>query len=498
MYDINIFHVDQTNVRIEAIRPILIEIYNHFKFYVKNYKFHPKFKAGFWDGTISLFKVKDGLLLKGLLPDLTAFADEAGYSYSISDRTLESISQFNVDDDKVRMIYEKFNGPFDPLDAQIEAVKHCLNNGRAIIIAPTSMGKSYAIHGLACVHAKAKQRVLIIIDRAQLVEQLRTNLAEEYNGKAFFNYATIYDKVNPTDADVFVTTWQSIYENDEAWFKNFDVLIGDEVHKFKAASLRTIIDKCGHINYRYGFTATLDNDSATDRLTLKGMFGTPHRVATIKELIAAGIVTPPIVKAIIVEYSDDHRAQIANNKTKMVSGRAVKKDPTEQFRDEIEFIEEYVPRLEFIRKLDSKLDGNTLIAFRREKHGQAILNYVRDDAFFVSSTVKVDKRLQISEKIDQMDDATAVVSIGTFSTGINIKKINNIIIACQIQSKITVPQLIGRGMRKHDSKSAVYIYDLGDDLTWKGKENTSFKHFKERLQIYAEAGFKIEISKIKI
>lgn len=497
MYDINVYNVDETNVRIEAIRPILVEIYNHFKFYVKGYKFHPKYKAGFWDGTISLFKIKDSLLLKGLLPDLTAFADEAGYSYSLSDKVTASFSDFNVDEEKVRKIYAKFEGPYEPLDAQVEAVKHCLNNGRAIIIAPTAMGKSYAIHALASVHAYSKKKILIIIDRAQLVEQLRTNMADEYNGSKFFKYSTVYDKVSLDDVDIHVSTWQSIVDYPKSWFEQFGVLIGDEVHKFKAASLKNIIDKCGHIDIRYGFTATLDNDSQTDRLTLKGMFGTPHRVATIKELIDQGIVTPPIVKAIILEYPDEHKKKVTET-TKKVGDRVVKKDATEQFRDEIDFIEAYEPRLAFIGKLDKHLDGNTLIAFRREKHGEALLNYVRDDAFYVSGKVDVKKRLAISEKIENMDNATAVVSIGTFSTGVNIKKVNNIIVACQIQSKITVPQLIGRGMRKHDGKKAVYIYDIGDDLTWKGKENTSLKHFKERLTMYASFGFNIQIEKIRL
>src|SRR5690606_30675542 len=117
-----------------------------------------------------------------------------------------------------------------------------------------------------------------------------------------------------------------------------------------------------------------------------GLFGTPHRVATIKELIEQGVVTPPIVKAIILEYSDEHRKNIASTK-KMVNGKAVEKDATERFRDEIDFIESYNPRNEFIGKLDKHLDGNTLIAFRREKHGETILNYVRDDAFYVSGKV---------------------------------------------------------------------------------------------------------------
>ena len=489
--DLKILHYNETYVRIEALSPILIEIYNHFKFYTKNYRFHPKYKAGLWDGTISIFKMKDKLLLKGLLPDLIQWAEHNQYSYDLSERAQQGLSDYNIDDEKVNQLYEKLNGPFEPLDSQVDAVKHCINNGRAIILAPTSNGKSYIIHALAAFHAMQKQRVLVMIDRSQLIEQLRENLRDEYLGGEQFNYVTVYDKLGvPDDCDVYFTTWQSCVDNTQKWFDQFDVIIADEVHKFKADSLKKIFEKLGHVSIRYGFTATLDNDSQTDRLTIKGMFGTPHRVATIKELIEQGVVARPIVTAIILEYPDTVRREFARRKFET---------PQAKFAAEVKLSEEYEPRNAFIGKMDKHLDGNTLVAFKHHDHGQRLLNYLRDDAFFVNSTVKLKKRLDISKQIDEMKNSTAAVSIGTFSTGISIRNVNNIIITCQLMSKITVPQLIGRGMRKAEGKTVVHIFDIGDSLSLEGKnDNTLMKHFKERLQIYAESGFEIKIQRIKL
>ncbi len=57
--DLRIFQVDETYMRIEAHGPLLYELKDHFSFEAKNYFFHPKYKAGYWDGRISLFKLND-------------------------------------------------------------------------------------------------------------------------------------------------------------------------------------------------------------------------------------------------------------------------------------------------------------------------------------------------------------------------------------------------------------------------------------------------------
>ena len=478
---INVYSVDETFVRIECDAPYLLELKEHFSFYAKGYNFHPRFKMGLWNGRVSLLNVKERTLYKGLLPDFATWADHNGYSYELSDKVVANLSDWNITDEKVIEFYRKIQGPFAPHDQQVAAVKHCINSGRSIILAPTSSGKSYIIHGITSFYGLQKKRTLVIIDRSQLIEQLRENLRDEYNGP--LRYATVYDKkVDPRDVDVYFTTWQSCYENPKKWFENFDVLIGDEVHKFKAASLKAIMDKCGHIAIRHGFTATLDNDSQTDRLTLKGMFGTPYRVATLKELIEQGIVARPTVYAIRLIHPDEDKKKLANAKYK---------DGTEKYQKEIEFLEDNEVRNRFISDLDKKLKGNTLIVFKHQEHGKKLVELVGDRAFYVDGTVALDTRIEYSKLIDQMHDATAVVSTGTFSTGVNIKNINQMILGCDVQSKITVPQILGRGLRKSERKDTLRFFDLGDDMVWQGRENISFKHFKERLEMYAELGVEI-------
>jgi type I site-specific restriction endonuclease len=50
------------------------------------------------------------------------------------------------------------------------------------------------------------------------------------------------------------------------------------------------------------------------------------------------------------------------------------------------------------------------------------------------------------------------------STGVNIKKLHNMILSSPLKSYTTVTQSIGRGMRLHESKDVFQVFDLVDDF----------------------------------
>ena len=96
------------------------------------------------------------------------------------------------------------------------------------------------------------------------------------------------------------------------------------------------------------------------------------------------------------------------------------------------------------------------------------------------------------------NNSTTIASYGTFSTGINIRNINNIVLASPSKSKIRVLQSIGRGLRTSSSKDSILVFDIADDISYKGRYNFTLNHFFERLNIYNEEQFNYEISKVKI
>ena len=94
------------------------------------------------------------------------------------------------------------------------------------------------------------------------------------------------------------------------------------------------------------------------------------------------------------------------------------------------------------------------------------------------------------------NDAIIVASYGTFSTGINIRNLHNVIFASPSKSRVRNLQSIGRALRNSTGKSKATLYDISDDLTYKKHMNFTLRHFVERVKIYKGEQFSFKIYKI--
>ena len=118
--------------------------------------------------------------------------------------------------------------------------------------------------------------------------------------------------------------------------------------------------------------------------------------------------------------------------------------------------------------------------------------------FYVSGETDVDTREQTRSITEDEDNAIIVASIGTFSTGINIRKLHNIIFASPSKSQIRVLQSIGRGLRKSPDGRNTQVYDIADDLHWKSRKNYTLNHAAERIKIYSKEKFDYDLHDINI
>ena len=123
-------------------------------------------------------------------------------------------------------------------------------------------------------------------------------------------------------------------------------------------------------------------------------------------------------------------------------------------------------------------------------------NFVELDSiniFCVDGSISSSERERIRLLLEEKDNAIILATLKTFSTGINVKKLHSLILASSTKSEITIGQSIGRIMRLHSSKESVTVYDIVDCMLGKrGKENYFFRHFKERISEYSDAGYPIE------
>ena len=107
-------------------------------------------------------------------------------------------------------------------------------------------------------------------------------------------------------------------------------------------------------------------------------------------------------------------------------------------------------------------------------------------------------REKIREITEKSDNSIIVASYGTFSTGINIRNLHNIVFSSPSKSRIRNLQSIGRGLRLKDNNSHATLYDIADDLSYGEKENYTLQHFRERINIYNSEDFDYEIHNIEL
>jgi len=294
-----------------------------------------------------------------------------------------------------------------------------------------------------------------------------------------------FDKSN--ESDIVISTWQSVYELPKQFFAPFQVVYGDEAHTFKAKSLTSILHKMINTPYRVGTTGTLDG-TKTHRLVLEGLFGPVYKVTTTKELMDREQLAELKIKGIVLQYADDVRKQCKEH----------------AYAEEMEFLCTYPPRNKFIRNLSLAQTGNTLVLYQYvEKHGQILFDMISSKGkdrkvFFVHGGVETQVREDIRKITEEENDAIIVASYGTFSTGINIRNLHNVIFASPTKSRIRNLQSIGRGLRKSETKSTCALYDIGDDLTWKARKNYTLLHMIERIKIYNDELFDYKLIKVDI
>jgi len=287
---------------------------------------------------------------------------------------------------------------------------------------------------------------------------------------------------------VIVSTWQSIYKMPLSYFKQFGAVFGDECHLFKAASLKAIMTKLKKCDYRVGLTGTLDG-TLTHKLVIEGLFGVVKKVVSTKELMDKDLLAKLSIDCILLKYPEE-TCKLCKKLT---------------YHEEIDFLVAHKWRNRFIRDLALKLKGNTLVLYRLvEKHGKNLHRMIEKKAasgrkvFFVYGGTEVTQREEIRRITETQNDAIIVASYGTFSTGINIKRLHNIIFASPSKSRIRILQSLGRSLRKGDQKDLATLYDIADDLHWKKRKNYTLKHFIDRILLYNGEEFEYRTVKISV
>ena len=489
METISVRKLDHSNLHVNCEYGVAAELKEFFSFYVPGYRFMPAFKRRVWDGKIRLYDVNTGELPAGLFPQLKVFVNTRGYNLkNIRTKYGLATDENNVKPEDIFYFSKTLKLPFELRDYQFVGISHAIQHKRAILLSPTGSGKSLIIYYLIRWYlANYNEKVLVIVPTTGLVEQMYSDFVS-YNMQKDMAHKIYSGQEKTHNAQIFISTWQSIYKLPKIWFQQFGAVFGDECHGFKSKSLMNIMNKATEAEYRYGTTGTLDG-TQTHELVLQGLFGKVYKVTTTKALQDSDTLAQLDINRIILNY------------LKKVKNDFGKKT----YQEEIEYIVSNEKRNNFIANLAVDQKGNTLVLFNWvEKHGKPLFQLINTKVnearkvFFVSGATETSDREAIRGIVEKQKNAIIVASLGTFSTGINIRNLHNIIFASPSKSQIRVLQSIGRGLRKSDNDEPTKLYDIIDNLCNGGKHNFGWTHGKERLKIYEKEKFKFKTYEIEI
>jgi len=482
---------DHSHFMVEAHPAQENELREYFSFFVPGHKFMPAFKRKVWDGKVKLFNSVTKQMNVGLYSHLRRFCADRFYKLEILEHEVYGIPSAKDDVDHPTLVkfLSSLGSPYEPRDYQYKAIAHGIENYRSILLSPTGSGKSFIIYNLMRYALEATDgNILVIVPTTSLVEQMYKDF-EDYGYDVDKYCHRIYSgKEKVTDKRIIISTWQSIYKFGHEWFEQFETVFGDEVHLFKAKSLTTMMDKCTNARYRFGLTGTLDG-TETNKLVLEGLFGPTFTVTSTVALQKSKQLAELDISILLMRYHNDVCNMVREY----------------NYQDELDYIVRYEPRNKFISKLAIDQKGNTLVMFQFvEKHGKVLYEMIRNlvdenrKVFYVSGEVDASNREQIRGIVEKQNDSIIVASLGTFSTGINIRNLHNIIFATPSKSQVKVLQSIGRGLRQSDDGRTTKLFDIADDMHVDSHKNFTLKHSAERIKIYTKEGFSYKIYPIDL
>jgi superfamily II DNA or RNA helicase len=373
-------------------------------------------------------------------------------------------------------------------DYQELAVKKALTQGNGVIVSATASGKTLIITSLVETirnNSPKEHKTLIVVPGIQLVEQTHSDLLEYGVDRTIISKWSGDHPHNPSSKIVVASL--SILQSKKTNLKlldEYDLLVVDEVHKFRKGNKANILLKHISTPHKYGFTGTLP-ENKIDEWNIIGQFGPILIKKTTKSLQNEDFITDAKVQIIRIDY-----------RTPLIyQQRSSFLDPTARYNEELAFISKQPYRNQVISKLAHKVKNNMLILVDRIEQGEAITKSLKEfkegkKIYFIRGSVDVEHREEMRRMMEKEDNIVCVAIASIFSTGINIKNLHYILFASAGKAKIKIIQAIGRGLRLHENKTMLLIFDISDKLEY------SNKHLTKRLELYNKENIKYAIKEI--
>lgn len=486
-YELTIEPYNATVCKVYGSIEAEMRLSERYSYKIENFHFiKTKLKNKKWNGVTKLYNRVSKTLSVGLMEDLLAFCKNE--HIKVTDKRPIDNGIYSDPDKILKLFLEKQPIPHTLEYFQENSIKLALKERRGIHVCGTGGGKSLILY---CVSRIVQGRVLIIVPSLNLLHQLKANFKEYSicnNWNVDENVHLVYSGQEKfLDTKITISTWQSLYKQPISFFENFKSVVVDECHEAEAKSLTTILRKCTTIHNRWGFSGSI-KQKKTNLMLLIASFGKVNYIKTARELIDEGFLAQLKIRCFVLKYPDEICEQY-------------KKTP---YREEIDFLSSYTPRINFICKLACKIPKKCLITFRFiESQGDLLYAKLKElnpdkPIYYITGKMAGEERERIRLQAEADDNCILLATESIFSTGINIRSLDYVIPASPSKASIRIIQTIGRILRKSDTTVHACVIDIVDDLQYKKRQNFALKHFVERCQIYIQENHKYTIEKVTL
>jgi superfamily II DNA or RNA helicase len=497
---VRVHPVDEATVRLELDSGVGMELQERLTFLVPGHRHMPKFKHGAWDGKIRMYSPWKGTLARGLVPEVKQFCDKRGYRFECPREVWHCEPVPDAHHGRTRAFMQEIS-QWEPWDHQLDSIARLTWNRRNLLLSPTSSGKSLIIFGCCSwANRETGKPSLVIVPTKSLVRQMegdfRDYAARDFKSQQIMGGET---KVIDPKTDFVFSTWQSIYKLGREWFDQFGAIVGDEAHHFNADCVKSIMESAVGVKYRWGTTATIDEDECSV-LSLRGLFGDVVKFVTLRELMDAGIVARLRIRVVILKYAPETARALRKAAEKAAAdAKTDQKKQSARYETEMDFVLGHRGRMDFCVEFPGSLKGNSISMFRQiEKYGKPLAARMQEkygaDFHFVYGGTDVDDREAIRKLVDAPRDSYLRIgaSTGVFSTGVSMKDLRHLLSVTPMKDKKKLLQAIGRILRLTPGKVHGTFWDLADDLRVGKHENYGWRHLQERLRAYDEQGLDVE------
>jgi superfamily II DNA or RNA helicase len=428
----------------------------------------------------------------GLIPKIKAKAKELDIPLYVE---LWGNPDFNQTDDGFNNLMNSFNRPYIFEPHQEEAVKLAIRHKHSLFQLPTGAGKTFICYCIVqgLMNLGFCFMLLFIVPRTDLTTQTI---------KSWRDYGLSCEVLevgggakgvieNPEQPHIVAGTFQTLTKFSKEYMESFDAVICDEVHTAGCESIQNILWKCVNAKYVCGMSGTIVKKDELRYNKIIQIFGEERMKIQTVELIDIGFLSQMDLNIIICDWDNKKIVRQMNY-------------PEEcRFWGSQDIIDTQMDKI--ISKICEISVGNVFLLCVQVEHVDLLYKAANErlknkNIHKIYGKIKKKDRVNIIDEFRKTNNNVVCGTFATLSTGIDAP-MSDIVFVGTTKSPYTIPQSIGRVLRKNPNKKIANVWDVVNYA--KGnfkckKENIDYEHGKQRLQLYQEHKYNVKVINIQM